>query len=88
MDGHFAVTRVLKPVEVKSFGVTIGLTLGAVLVILAMHVAAQFGAAGTPAPGVENWYRVDLLILGNAALGGLLADGARLAVAACWPAQA
>lgn len=78
------MTGLLNSVAVRTFGITIGLSLGALLIIVAMHVAARYAPAGLPVADVHNWFRVDLLIIGNAALGGVIADAFRWAVGICW----
>jgi len=82
--GYLTVIDPVKLRGLQAFGVTIALSLGAILIIAIMHASGQFAAGEAAASGLTDWFHVDLLILGNAALGGLLADACRWAFAACW----
>lgn len=78
------MTNTSNSVALKTLGITIGLTLGAVLIVAAMHFASLFMPPGSPLQGGENRIIADLQILGIAAFGGAIADAFRCGASIFW----
>ena len=54
------------------------------MVVTTLYVLARLAPVDATVREVADWYRVDLLIVGTAALAGLLADSTRALAAILW----
>jgi hypothetical protein len=80
------VTEVLKTI-LRGLAVTVALTAGALATIATLYVLARVAPDGATLREVADWYRVDVLIVGTAALAGLVADSLRWIAAIVWQAK-
>jgi len=81
------MTKAFQSVGVRALGVSIAFISGALLIVIVLSALAVFAPANDPMGNLQSWSRVDLQLLGYAALGGLIVDAVRGAAAACWPTK-
>ena len=82
-NGPIVMLDIFKSVA-RALAVTLALTAGALVIVTTLYVLVRFAAVDATVREVADWYRVDLLIVGTAALAGLLADSARALAAILW----
>ena len=71
----------------RGLAVTLALTAGALVIATTLYFLARLAPVDAAVRDVADWYRVDLLIVGTAALAGLLADSTRALAAILWHAE-
>ena len=69
----------------KTFGVTLAFAIGALLVTLALYVLSVLIFSGDSLLGVDDWRRLALVLVANAAIAGLAVDLLRYAAERFWP---
>ena len=70
---------------IKTFAVTLGFTMSALLICGAFYGLAELGIGPEVLRGVDNWGEQAMVLVGDSALAGLIVDALRSAATIFWP---